>query len=113
MINDLSQDESNQILIWLNYEKLKTIVENEYPVEWEKSGKDLWKFIHVNEELTHKDSNNRDIPNSIKENVLEIQKKYLISVLNPKTSLEIQKSQYQIIYQIHKQMNYLITLILL
>ncbi|WP_416322816.1 hypothetical protein O7983_000317 [Mycoplasmopsis felis] len=84
MINDLSQDESNQILIWLNYEKLKTIAENEYPVEWEKSGKDLWKFIHVNEELTHKDSNNRDIPNSIKENVLEIQKKYLISVLNPK-----------------------------
>ncbi|MCU9937091.1 hypothetical protein NW731_00805 [Mycoplasmopsis felis] len=45
MINDLSQDESNQILIWLNYEKLKTIAENEYPVEWEKSGKDLWKFI--------------------------------------------------------------------
>ncbi|WAM01511.1 hypothetical protein NWE60_02795 [Mycoplasmopsis felis] len=42
------------------------------------------KIHSINEELTHKDSNNRDIPNSIKENVLEIQKKYLISVLNPK-----------------------------
>ncbi|MBN4084533.1 protein translocase subunit SecDF [Mycoplasma sp. CSL10166] len=64
------------LLIWLDIDKLLTIAKNNYPDEWKKSGENLWNFVHVNEELKDKEGK----ANQIKEFILNIRQKYLISV---------------------------------
>ncbi|WP_406616137.1 protein translocase subunit SecDF [Mycoplasmopsis hyopharyngis] len=70
-----------QLLFWNNLDELKNIAEKNYPKEWQDSGKNFFKFVHVNNNTQpQNDPQNpgKQIPPVLKSNSINA-RRYLIS----------------------------------
>ncbi|VEU64677.1 preprotein translocase subunit SecD [Mycoplasmopsis cynos] len=74
----LQRSNNREILFWLNIDNLYNRAINDYSKDWENSGKNLWNFIHTNNQVNTAGQNGRQIENSLKDNELRIQRDYLI-----------------------------------
>ncbi|VEU70981.1 protein translocase subunit SecDF [Mycoplasmopsis glycophila] len=74
----ISNKQDRRMLIWLNLDKLVDLAENKYPDDWNAAGKNLWNFIHVNNEVYLTNNGQNLGENALKENEFKASL-YLIS----------------------------------
>ncbi|RIV16760.1 protein translocase subunit SecDF [Mycoplasmopsis gallopavonis] len=90
----ISKQQDQRMLIWLNLEQLYKMATQEFPSDWEASGKNLWNFIHVGNQATYQNDSGMIVENALKKNVFDAEK-YLISAPVAQNTINTNKTIIQ------------------